>query len=77
MKLRWNAFEYGRRSQQVAEAGSVAAADWRNLFPTQAKKRLEWATRQYVILFRVMGEVVRIERVVYGGRDLLALFNLE
>ena len=32
---------------------------------------------QYVILFRVMGEVVRIERVVYGGRDLLALFNLE
>jgi toxin ParE1/3/4 len=28
----------------------------------------------YVILFRTMGEIVRIERVVYGGRDLLALF---
>ncbi len=24
----------------------------------------------YAILFRVMGDVVRIERVVYGGRDL-------
>ena len=24
----------------------------------------------YAILFRVMGEIVRIERVVYGGRDL-------
>jgi len=25
---------------------------------------------RYVILFRVVGETVRIERVVYGGRDL-------
>ena len=25
---------------------------------------------RYVILFRVVGDVVRIERVVYGGRDL-------
>jgi toxin ParE1/3/4 len=32
---------------------------------------------RYVILFRVLGEVVRIERVVYGGRDLLALFHEE
>ncbi len=32
---------------------------------------------RYVILFRTMGEVVRIERVVYGGRDLLALFQQE
>lgn len=31
--------------------------------------------RRYVILFRVIGEVVRIERVVYGGRDLPALFE--
>jgi toxin ParE1/3/4 len=30
---------------------------------------------RYVILFRVIGERVRIERVVYGGRDLLALFQ--
>jgi toxin ParE1/3/4 len=30
---------------------------------------------RYVILFRVIGEVARIERVVYGGRDLLALFQ--
>lgn len=28
---------------------------------------------RYVILFRIVDEVVRIERVVYGGRDLLAL----
>ncbi len=32
---------------------------------------------RYVILFRVKGEAVRIERVVYGGRDLLALFQQE
>jgi toxin ParE1/3/4 len=32
---------------------------------------------RYVILFRVMAECVRIERVVYGGRDLLALFPQE
>ena len=32
---------------------------------------------RYVILFRAMGETVRIERVVYGGRDLLALFQQE
>ena len=29
----------------------------------------------YAILFRVMGEVVRIERVTYGGRDLPATFD--
>ena len=29
----------------------------------------------YVILFRVMDEVVRIERVAYGGRDLPSVFN--
>jgi toxin ParE1/3/4 len=32
---------------------------------------------RYVILFRAMSEGVRIERVVYGGRDLLALFDEE
>ena len=32
---------------------------------------------RYVILFRTMAEAVRIERVVYGGRDLLALFQQE
>jgi len=32
---------------------------------------------RYVILFRVAGEIVRIERVVYGGRDLLALLKEE
>jgi toxin ParE1/3/4 len=30
---------------------------------------------RYVILFRVAGEVVRVECVVYGGRDLLALLE--
>ena len=29
---------------------------------------------RYVVLFRVVGDVVRIERVVYGGRDLPQLF---
>lgn len=28
---------------------------------------------RYVILFRITGEVVRIERVVFGGRDLPGL----
>ena len=32
---------------------------------------------RYVILFRILGEIVRIERVVYGGRDLLALLQQE
>ena len=30
----------------------------------------------YAILFRVMGEVVRIERVAYGGRDLPNIFTV-
>ena len=29
----------------------------------------------YAILFRVLDEVVRIERVTYGGRDLPAIFD--
>lgn len=31
----------------------------------------------YAILFRVIGEVVRIERVVYGGRNLPGVIGLE
>jgi plasmid stabilization system protein ParE len=30
---------------------------------------------RYVILFRVSAETVRIERIVYGGRDLSHLFQ--
>jgi toxin ParE1/3/4 len=30
---------------------------------------------RYVILFHVVGEVVRIERVIFGGRDLSTLFQ--
>lgn len=30
---------------------------------------------RYVILFRVIGEIVRIERIVYGGRDLPELLR--
>ncbi len=30
---------------------------------------------RYVVLFRVVGRKVRIERVVYGGRDLPNLFD--
>jgi plasmid stabilization system protein ParE len=29
---------------------------------------------RYLILFRLDGEAVRIERVLFGGRDLPALF---
>ena len=29
----------------------------------------------YAILFRIIGEAVRIERVTYGGRDLPAVFD--
>jgi plasmid stabilization system protein ParE len=29
----------------------------------------------YVILFRILDQTVRIKRVVYGGRDLLALLD--
>jgi toxin ParE1/3/4 len=32
---------------------------------------------RYVILFRIVDGSVRIERVVYGARDLLALFDAE
>jgi toxin ParE1/3/4 len=30
---------------------------------------------RYVILFRIVADVVRIERVVYGGRDLVTLLQ--
>jgi len=30
---------------------------------------------QYVILFRVIGRTVRIERIIFGGRDLVDLFD--
>lgn len=30
---------------------------------------------QYVILFRVTGKTVRIERIVFGGRELTRLFQ--
>ena len=30
---------------------------------------------RYAILFRVADDVVRVERVVYGGRDLPDMFN--
>ena len=30
---------------------------------------------RYVVLFRVLEDVVRIERVVYGGRDLPSIFE--
>lgn len=30
---------------------------------------------RYVLLFRIVGETVRIERVVFGGRDLPALLQ--
>ena len=29
----------------------------------------------YAILFRVLGDVVRIERIVFGGRDLSDIFD--
>jgi toxin ParE1/3/4 len=32
---------------------------------------------RYVILFRILGEVVRVERVVHGARDLPALLDDE
>lgn len=30
---------------------------------------------RYAILFHIIGEVVRIERIVYGGRDLPSLLD--
>jgi toxin ParE1/3/4 len=30
----------------------------------------------YAILFRVIDEIVRVERVAYGGRDLPGIFDL-
>jgi toxin ParE1/3/4 len=35
--------------------------------------RIAWVGR-YGILFRIRDGVVRVERVVYGGHDLLAMF---
>jgi plasmid stabilization system protein ParE len=32
---------------------------------------------RYVILFRIVDDVARVERVVYGGRDLWVVFNEE
>jgi toxin ParE1/3/4 len=33
------------------------------------------AHQRYVILFRIMGAVVRVERIVHGARDLAAAFD--
>jgi toxin ParE1/3/4 len=30
---------------------------------------------RYVVLFHIVNDIARIERVVYGGRDLWAMFN--
>lgn len=30
---------------------------------------------RYVVLFRMLGKTVRVERMLYGGRDPLALFE--
>ena len=30
---------------------------------------------RYVVLFHIVNDIARIERVVYGGRDLWAVFN--
>jgi plasmid stabilization system protein ParE len=30
---------------------------------------------RYVVLFHIVNDIARIERVAYGGRDLLALFS--
>ena len=30
---------------------------------------------RYVIFFRVLGDVVRVERVLHGARDILAVFG--
>jgi plasmid stabilization system protein ParE len=30
---------------------------------------------RYVVLFHIVNDIARIERVVYGGRELWAMFN--
>lgn len=47
------------------------------LHPQLGKEARIATVGRYVILFRITGEVVRIERVVYGGRDLPSLFLQE
>ena len=43
------------------------------IWPEYGKDARMAVVGQYVILFRIMQNTVRIERVVYGGRDLPAL----
>lgn len=45
------------------------------LRPDIAEEARAATVGNYAILFRVTGEVVRIERVVYGGRDLPNIFT--
>jgi toxin ParE1/3/4 len=66
----------------LREIGTQILAVGRNPLLYQLRPEIGEGARmaivgRYVILFRTMGEVVRIERVVYGGRDLLALFQQE
>ena len=45
------------------------------LRPEIAKGARLAITGRYVILFRIAGKAVRVERIVYGGRDLTALLK--
>jgi plasmid stabilization system protein ParE len=71
-----------RAQSFIQEIGEQIRAIGRNPLLYQLRPDIGEAARitivgRYLILFRVVGKVVRIERIVYGSRDLLALLKRE
>jgi plasmid stabilization system protein ParE len=69
-----------RAESFIREIGAQIYAVGRNPLRYQLRPEIGEDARiaivgRYVVLFRVIRKTVRIERVVYGGRDLLALFQ--
>jgi toxin ParE1/3/4 len=69
-----------RAESFIREIGAQIRAVGRNPLRYQLRLEIGEGARmaivgRYVVLFRVIRKTVRIERVVYGGRDLLALFE--
>jgi plasmid stabilization system protein ParE len=71
-----------RAASFIREIGGRIDALARNPFLYQLRSEIGEVARlatvgRYAILFRTVGKTVRVERIVYGGRDLLTLFQQE
>ena len=54
---------------------AVAAGEYGSVRPEDGEQARLATVGNYAILFRVVGKVVRLERVTYGGRNLPATLD--